>query len=177
MINNTSLAHPYANAVFDFALAANNLDKWFTDLANLANLAQNDNFTKLTTNPNLSRDAVIQIIVSFVDEPSKELSNFLSQLQDNNKLTILPEIFTLFEQQLENYRNCSKVVIQSAFELNEEQKLTFQGLLSKKFGKTVSIQVEVVPELIGGVKVLINDKVVDYSIKGSLDNLATEIIK
>jgi F-type H+-transporting ATPase subunit delta len=177
MINNSSLAHPYANAAFDYALATNNIDKWLSDLTNLANLAQNDSFIKLTTNPNLSKEAILQIIVSFVDEPSKELSNFLIQLQDNNKLTILPEVFTLFEQQVENYRNCGKVIIQSAFELNETQILTLQGLLSKKFSKTVSIQVEVVPELIGGVKVLINDVVVDYSIKGSLDNLATQIIK
>ena len=96
MINNSSLAHPYANAVFDHALSANNIDKWLSDLNNLANLAQNSNFIKLTTNPNLSKEAILEIIVSFVDEPSKELSNFLIQLQDNNKLTILPAIFTLF---------------------------------------------------------------------------------
>ena len=73
-------------------------------------------------------------------------------------------------------RNTAHAIIQSAYAMNDVDKKKFEKLLSDKFGKSITATVEVKPELIGGIKVLINDTVVDYSVKGSLENLTTQLI-
>lgn len=174
MSNN--LAHPYANALFEVAKAENTVDAWLVDLKQLATVANSDEYTGLIGNPKIAKDSIIQILMSFLDTKNEQLQQLLSVLQENDRLHVLPEIYTLFEQKVEEERNTAKAVIQSAYSINDADRKKFEQLLSKKFGKSITATVEINQELIGGIKILINDKVVDYSVKGSLENLATQLI-
>ncbi len=65
----------------------------------------------------------------------------------------------------------------SAFPISEKDKADFEQLLSKKFGRKIIVSVEIQTELIGGIKILINDTVIDASVKGSLNKMAAQIIQ
>jgi len=172
-----SLAHPYANAVFDLAKSSNNLNSWKNYLLVLAEVANTEEFSLLINNPKFSNEEIISSLLGFVKDPNKELENFLRLLQSNNRLSILPEIFILFDKLVEDEENTARAVIQSAFAMNDQDKQQFEELLSKKFGRKILAEVKVDPELIGGVKILINDTVIDASVKGSLEKMAAQIIK
>ncbi|MCE3267852.1 MAG: synthase subunit delta [Burkholderiales bacterium] len=177
MADMSSLAHPYANAVFALAKSQNNIDDWLSNLSDLSNVVKSKGFHNLIGNPRIAASDIIETLVSFVNRPNKLLTNFLITLQENNRLTLLNDVFILFERMAADEQNTSKAVILSAFPMSEEDKTDFERLLSKKFGRTITASVEVQTELIGGIKILINDTVIDASVKGSLSKMAARIIQ
>ena len=174
---NNNLAHPYATAIFEAAKADNAVDTWLSNLADLSTIAQSEDFGSLIGNPRLSKDDLLTVILGLLNNTTKPMRELLSLLQENDRLNILPEIYVLFEQKVEQDRNTAKAIIQSAYAISNADKKRLEQLLSDKFGKSITASVEVNAELIGGIKVLINDLVIDASVKGSLNNLATQLIR
>ena len=174
MSNN--LAHPYANALFELAKKENTVDEWLSILKVLSEVALSEQFMSLVSNPELDKKKILAILQGFLDKPSNQVERLLEILQDNDRLSALPGIYTLFVQKVEADRNMAKAVIQSAYALSDADRIKIEQLLSKKFGKTIEASVEVKQDLIGGIKILINDTVVDYSVKGSLLNMTTKLI-
>ncbi|MCC2626101.1 MAG: synthase subunit delta [Burkholderiales bacterium] len=177
MADTSSLAHPYANAVFALAKSHNNIDSWLEDLSILAQAVKSKDFINLIDNPKISASDITATLVGLTKSPNKLLANFLTILQENNRLTLLGDIFILFEKMAQDEQNTSKAVILSAFPMDEKDKTEIEQQLSKKFGRKIVASVEVQSELIGGIKILINDKVIDASVKSSLSKMAAQIIQ
>lgn len=177
MAHMSSLAHPYANALFALAKSNNNIDGWLENLSELAHIANSENFTNLIDNPKFSAKDIINIIVSLVKSPNKLLINFLETLQVNSRLNLLSDIFILFEKMAQDEQNTSKAVIQSAYAISDQDKAEFEQILSKKYNRKIMASVEINPELIGGIKILINDTVIDASVKSSINKMAAQIIQ
>lgn len=177
MTDLSSLAHPYANAVFALAKSQSDINGWLSNLSDLALAAQNKDFTKLINNPSISASDVVVTLVSFVATPNKLLNNFLVTLQENNRLALLSAIYELFERMAEDEQNTAKAVIQSAYPMADTDRIEIEQLLAKKFGRKIVASVEVHTGLIGGIKILINDTVIDASVKGSLNKMAAQVIQ
>jgi F-type H+-transporting ATPase subunit delta len=177
MADMSSLAHPYAEALFAVAKAQNNIDNWLENLSELSQVASTRAFMELIDNPKFSPDDIVSTFAGFVNKPNKLLNNFLETLQANGRLVVIGDVYRLFEKMSEDERNTSKAVIQSAYPMSDSDKTDFERLLSKKYGRTILASVEVHPELIGGIKVLINDMVIDASVKSSLHKMAAQIIQ
>jgi F-type H+-transporting ATPase subunit delta len=47
--------------------------------------------------------------------------------------------------------------------------------LETKFKRKITAKVEVDPQLIGGVKIVVGDKVIDATVRGRLDAMATAL--
>jgi len=174
MANN--LAHPYVNALFDLASTNSSFDLWLDDLNGLATAASDVNFTKLVNNPTVSKNDVLETLLSFTRDSGPELKNFLSLLMTEDRLMVLPEIYHLFKEKVDLFRSSATAIIQSAFPMEESEKNEFASILSKKLGKAITVDVEVNKDLVGGIKILINDLVIDASIKGGLEKMAAKII-
>ncbi len=174
---NSNLAHPYANAIFEAAKTENTIDIWLSELASLSKIAQSENFNTLVNNPRITKETLQGVILELLGSSRNEIKQLLSLLQENDRLHILSEIYVLFEQKVEQDRNMAKAIIQSAYAVSNADKDRLEKLLSDKFGKTITASVEINSELIGGIKILINDTVIDASVKGSLSNLATQLIR
>lgn len=172
----TNVAHPYANALFDLSNADSTVDLWLSDLQNLANVAYDINFISFIDNPGISSAHLLETLFGFVKNTGPTMRNFINLLINESRLNLLPEIYTLFNEKVAVMRNSASAIIQSAFPMNEKDRNDFEDLLTKKLDKKVSVVVEVDRELIGGVKILVNDLVIDASVKGSLEKLAAKII-
>ncbi len=177
MADMSSLAHPYAEALFAVAKAQNSIDNWLENLSELSQVASARDFMELIDNPKFSPGDIISTLASFVSKPNKLLNNFLETLQENGRLIVIGDVFRLFEKMAEDEKNISRAVIQSAYPMSNSDKADLEQLLSKKYGRTILASVEVHPELIGGIKVLINDIVIDASVKSSLQKMAAKIIQ
>jgi|SRR6185437_47209 len=177
MADMNSLAHPYANAVFALAKSGNCIDSWLDNLSDLSQVVKSAGFMNLIDNPRISSADIIKVLVGFVQKPNNSLSNFLITLQENNRLTLLSDIFVLFEKMAQDEQNTSKAVILSAFPMDEKDKTDLEQLLGKKFGRKIVATVVIQTELIGGIKILINDTVIDASVKSSLNKMAAQIIQ
>lgn len=177
MSDMNSLAHPYASAVFDLAKTSNKLDNWSLHLKKLSVVSRSSEFNDLTNNPKVSQKELLNFLLEILGTTDIEVENFLNLLFRNGRLSVLAEIYNLFEKLVEDYKNIGKALIQSAYVMGDEEKQQIEQLLSKKFCRKISASIEVNPELIGGIKIMIDDIVIESSIKGSLEKMATQLMK
>ena len=175
MSNLNNLAHPYANALFDLAKANNNVKQWLATLSQIKQISETSKFNELVSHPKISSEDVVKIILEMLNNSNQEVINFLELLAKNDRLLVIPFIFDLFDELVRQDQNMASAIIQSAFAMSTQEKNQFETILSKKFNKKINAIVEINPELIGGIKVLVNNTVIDASIKGSLEKMAIQL--
>ncbi|MDQ0513766.1 ATP synthase F1 delta subunit [Mycoplasmoides fastidiosum] len=73
--------------------------------------------------------------------------------------------------------NIQVVQVQSAYELSSKQKNKLETGWTKKYNQPLVFQYTVIPEMVLGISVRINDYVEDYSLNSQLNNLKKEIKK
>ncbi len=176
MDNNYKIARPYASAVFNLALELKTLDLWSEVFETLLVVSQNEDFILIANNTSVSNELVLNLLLDIIKKPSSYIKEFLFLLIKNHRIFILKEICILFAEKFKQHNNLLNGTIVSAFEINAKDREKIETLLSKKFNKLVTLDVEIDSKLIGGIKIIINDKIIDYSIHGSLNLLATSII-
>ena len=75
-------------------------------------------------------------------------------------------------QALVNARSgVSDAIVQSAFPIDGGQLAEVVATLEKRFGRKLNARVEIDPELIGGIRVVVGDEVLDASVKARLEQM------
>jgi F-type H+-transporting ATPase subunit delta len=176
MAEPSTVARPYAEAAFKLAEASNALAKWSEMLAALALVARDERVQRAAADPNLSDDQVAGLFIAILaGRLSAEGENFVRVLAHNKRLELLPLIREQFEALKNEREGVVEAELQSAFELSEPQVQDLVQRLEKKTGRKVRTQVSVNKDLIGGVRVLLGDKVIDGSVRAQLAALETAL--
>ena len=89
-------------------------------------------------------------------------------LVESERVSLLPQITTMFETLKNDAESTATATIESAFELTDAQLSELQSALEKRFGRKIETTVRVNPELIGGARVTVGDAVLDGSIQAKL---------
>jgi F-type H+-transporting ATPase subunit delta len=84
---------------------------------------------------------------------------------ENGRLAALPEIAAQFQALVNASSGVSDATIYSAFPIDARQLADVVASLEKRFGRKLKARVEVVPELIGGIRVVVGDEVLDTSVR------------
>lgn len=172
-----TLARPYAKAAFAFAQDNNQLDSWSTVLQFVSAIVQDPSFDAYLNQPERSAQAQVQAIaVATNDRINQTFRNFLMQLAEHGRLSLLPAIYTEFEQLKSKGQNETDVIIESAFELSPSQELLIASRLEKRLGTKINSTVVVRPELIAGVVIRAGDQVIDDSALGKLEKMRTRLL-
>ena len=169
----TTLARPYAKAVFDAGQDQNAVDQWDQALAFAAQVAADQEVKNILANPGLSEQRKAELFAECFEEPLPEaLRNFLLILAENKRLPLLPEISALFSLYRADLERTVKMKVSTAFEMTEEQQQKLIEALSKKLERKVALETAVDQSLIGGVVVNTGDLVIDASVRGKLAKMA-----
>ncbi|MDN0074630.1 F0F1 ATP synthase subunit delta [Crenobacter sp. SG2303] len=173
----TTVARPYAEAVFSLANEQQRLGAWSEALAWLAAMVQNPVVTKFVTEPKHTAQEIEALVLNVLgaEQVNAEVKNLVVTLIANGRLLLLPEIAEQFELLKAEAEGVLDALAETAFPMTDEQKTELIDTLSKKYGKTVRLDVRVTPELIGGVRVLVGDDVIDASIRGKLQDMAASL--
>jgi F-type H+-transporting ATPase subunit delta len=176
MAEPSTVARPYAEAAFKLADEAHALGKWSEMLAALALVAENERVRAAIPDPNLTDAQVAGLFISILaGKLTGEAENFVRVLAQNGRLELLPEIRQQFEARKNEREGVVEAEVQSAFELNQAQLADLVQRLEKKTGRKVRAHVSVDRELIGGVKIVLGDKVIDGSARAQLGALETAL--
>ncbi len=172
------IAHPYAQALFNLAKEQKTEKNWLENLSELKQISTNQDFVAILNNPKVDVDQIISIIKTLMKSNAlAEVMNFVQVLVENNRILALDEIYHIFRELILEDQKRGDAIIESAYAMSQSEKQDFEQILSKKFGKEITAKVIVNPELIGGIKVTVNDKVIDGSVKGRLNTLSTQLTK
>ena len=101
----------------------------------------------------------------------RQAKNFLAMLVDNGRISLLPEIGAQFQALKNATEGAADAEITSAFELNAAQVAELVTTLEKKFSRKLNPVVTVDPALIGGVRVVVGDEVLDTSVRAKLSQM------
>lgn len=168
-----TLARPYARAAFETAQAENALAQWNEMLAFAAQVAADSDMRRLIASPRVSDDQKADLLIGLYDgDLSESGKNFIRILAENQRLALLPHIYTLFETARADLERTVDIQVSAPYELTEEQQQKLSQALSKKLERKVSLTTTVDKSLIGGVVVRTGDMVIDASVRGKLTKMA-----
>ena len=172
----TTIARPYANAVFALAKETNQLTEWSEMLHFLGDVYTNSEVQTALANPKFTKEDVERLLLAITGEKlSAPARNLVILLVHNDRLSALPEIVNLYARLKEHYENVLEATIESAFPLEQTQLGALVAKLEKRTGRKILPSVSVVPTLIGGVKIQVEDDVWDASVRGQLDSMASTL--
>ncbi len=166
-----TLARPYAEALFQVA-ASGDLKQATEQIDALAAVAGNAQLRQFAEAPSAGAEQVFDVITSVVKVPLNDASkNLLRTVIDNVRLSVLPEIAAQFRALVNARSGVSDATVYSAFAIDPAQLAELSASLEKRFGRKLNATVQIEPELIGGVRVVVGDEVLDTSVKARLQQM------
>ena len=176
MAESVTIARPYAEALFRAAKESGNLAKWAEQLTLLAQVAANPEARAAIGDPNVAAPQLVDLFRSACGTAvGAELSNFIQLLSNNDRLGLLPEIAGLYESYKQAEEGTKQAEIVSAFPIDASQVNALVPQLEAVFKTKLEASVSVDPALIGGIKVIVGDQMLDASVRGKLDAMATAL--
>jgi len=174
MAEKQTVARPYAEAAFTFAQERNALKAWSDMLGFIKAVAADENMARLAADPRVDRARFLEFFLGVCQgRVNAEGANFVRLLVENRRLSLLPEIVAQFEQRRAEAEGRVEVDVVSAFTLDPAQLKTLEQALTRKFGRAVQLHTRTDATLVGGVVIRAGDTVIDGSVKGRLNALAS----
>jgi F-type H+-transporting ATPase subunit delta len=171
-----TIARPYAEALFQAAPAAD-LNGWLEQVQTLAAVASDAQVRSLAGNPRFTESQVFDVMTGAVKVAlAPAVANFLRTVLDNGRLAALPLMAEQFQTLVRARQGVSEAVVYSAFPVDAAQLADIQGALEQRFGRKLQFTVQIDPELIGGVRVVVGDEVLDTSVKARLDRMKSALL-
>jgi len=174
-----TFARPYALAVFRLARESGTLPLWSDRLQGLAAIAGDEAMAALIASPKYAAEQLADLVLSLraelaepADRGDREVAAFVALLADNERLAALPDIYECYERLRRSDLGTREATIVSAYALDDVQIKELLSRLEPHFGSKLQARVEVDAALIGGVKVMVGDKVLDASVRGKLEAMA-----
>ena len=163
-----TIARPYAEALFkaqgaDLANTAIWLDE-------LAAVADNDQLRQFAEHPNADAAHVLKVMTGDKELPAAA-RNLLGLIIDNGRLAVLPDIARQFRALKNTASGSTEAVVYSAFPMGELALAEVAATLEKRFGRKLGVTVEIDTSLIGGIRAVVGDEVLDTSVKARLEQM------
>ena len=173
-----TIARPYAEAAFRLAREKASFDQWSEMLRLLDIVVRDERVAHSIGDPNVRGQQLEGLILGVCGEQLDGAGrNFVQVLVHNDRLAIVPAIRTLFEQLRLEHEGVLETQIYSAFAIDSAQVDELVRKLESKYQRKVRAEVSVDPQLIGGVKIVVGDKVFDATVRGKLDAMSAALTR
>ena len=172
MAEKTTIARPYAQAIFQIAREKGNLAQT-AEALQIAGAVVSDSYIHgLIGNPDVPNAKIAEVLIEACgDRASAETGNFLKLLAESGRLVVLAEISELFDEYRAEEEKSVEAEVISATELSESQKQEIAASLKKRVGREVTLQCKTDASLIGGAIIRAGDLVIDGSLTAQLNKL------
>ena len=178
MSESTTIARPYAKAIFEQALAEKKLAEWSKYLLILAQTVLSPQGFEFITNPATKNEQHIDLLKSVYSSKMKEdksLNNLIALLATNKRLLLLHEIKELYEAHRAEQEKVLDVDVSSFSTVSTAQQKQMVESLSQRLQRKVSLNISIDPSLLGGAIIRAGDLVIDGSVRGKLNKLSTDL--
>lgn len=166
-----TIARPYAEALFQVA-KKHDVKAWGQALDALALVAHDAQLRSFADNPKVTAEQVYAVMTAAAKQTlAPELENFLRAVIDNGRLAALPAVVEQFHVLANAAAGVADAQIFSAFPIEPAQLADVVATLEKRFGRKLEAHVQLEPALIGGIRVVVGDEVLDTSVKARLDRM------
>ncbi len=169
----TTIARPYAKAAFDFAVEAKAIDTWLEMLVFAAEVSKNDTITGYLSGT-ASVEQAKEIFLNVCGEQLNDQGqNLIKVMAENERLLVLPQVAEQFAALKAEFDKEVTADVSSAVELTADQQSNISAALEKRLARKVKLNCVVDATIVSGLVIKADDMVIDGSIRGKLDRLAT----
>ena len=165
-----TIARPYAEALFK---AAGTGSAGLVDqLDMLATVTADPQVRQFADNPRVSADLVADMLIGVTRNGlDDQVGQLLRMVIENGRLAALPEIAAQFKALVNRQSGSADAVVYSAYPIDGAALAEVVAVLEKRFGRKLNARVELDAELIGGIRVVVGDEVLDTSVKARLEQM------
>ncbi len=168
-----TIARPYAEALFKAGAGATEAEQ----VQALAAVAADERLRQFADNPKVTPQQVFDLIGAVMKTPlAPKVAGFLRTLLDNGRLAALPEIAVQLRSLVNARSGVSDAMIESAYPIDASALGEVVAVLEKRFGRRLKATVAVRPELIGGIRVVVGDEVLDASVRARLEQMKSALV-
>ncbi|MEG0829623.1 MAG: ATP synthase F1 subunit delta [Anaerovoracaceae bacterium] len=168
----------YGNALYQAATETNKRDIILDEGCQVLGILEQElDLFSLINNPVISAKDKKEILKNiFQGRICLELLNLLYVLVDKGRTRHFPKIINVYKDMLNHEEGCAYGTIYSVQPLKEDQLKKFEEKVSKLLQNKVKLENNIDPKLIGGVKILVDGRIIDASIRKRFDALGSKII-
>lgn len=171
----TTIARPYAKAAFDYAVETKAIDAWQEMLVFAAEVSQNETMANYLSG-GMSVEQAQELFINVCGEQLNDKGqNFIKVMAENERLSVLPEVASEFSVLKAEYEKEASVDVTSAVELTAAQQTAISTALEKRLDRKVKLNCSVDSTIVSGMIIKSGDMVIDGSVQGKLDRLATSL--
>ena len=173
-----SVASRYGLALYSLALEENKIDSWQKDVKTLKSIfEENTDFIMILGSSFLSLEERIEILEKTLVGVDKSIVALIDVIMENNRTDLIFDIFESFNSYCNQYRGVSEGLIYSTLKLDQTVIDQIEKKISKIENNKVELKNVIDPSLIGGVKIVIKDRIYDGSIKHSIEMMKKDLLK
>lgn len=171
------VASRYAQAAFDTAKAEGAVDAVLEELTFLGKIFQDQpEFRQFLWNPDVDPDQKLVLLDRLYGGAWSSLVKGLVQMAIGfGRAEYLPDIIRAFRTAVDRDRGQLRVTVRCVHPLSEEVLKRLRTDLERREQKIVELRTETVPELIGGIQILLDHRVIDGSVKGQIAELKRQL--
>ena len=175
-----TIARPYAEALMK-ASAGGDAAALAAEVTALAQVAADPTMRQFADDPKARSAQVVDVLMSIAKTPAgaspgSAAKNLVAIVIDNGRLAALPEIARQFQALLDAKSGTSQAIVESAFPIDASQLAEVKATMERRFLRNLDMQVVVRPELIGGIRVIVGDEVLDTSIRARLEQMKAALV-
>jgi len=167
------IASRYAQAAFDTAKAEGTVDAVLEELAFLGRLFGDEpEFRQFLWNPDVDPDQKLALLDRLYRGNWSSLVKGLVQMTISfGRVEYLPDIIQAFHAAVDRDRGQLRVTVRCVHPLSEDVLKRLRTGLERREHKTVALHAQIAPELIGGIQILLDNRVIDGSVKRQMVEL------
>jgi F-type H+-transporting ATPase subunit delta len=167
-----TIARPYAEALFKAVGASSDAAAVADQIGALAQVAADPRARQFADDPKVTPQQVYELVTSVTKATLGDAAkNLLRAVIDNGRLAALPEIAAQYHALVNARSGISDATIYSAFPIDAAQLAEVVASLEKRFARKLNPSVVVEPGLIGGIRVVVGDEVLDTSVRARLEQM------
>ncbi len=174
---NTSLALRYARAFYKIAASVGKAEKVEENLGDISRtIGASSDLKRVLYHPGITPDEKKRVLNEVFSGDCESVSlKFLGYLIDKKRIFQCGAISQCFSEMLDEDQNRVNVRVESFSPLNGETLKKIKERLTKNLGKEIAIATEVIPSLMGGMRIILGDKVIDGSIAHQVRRLSETV--
>ncbi|MFK8032036.1 MAG: F0F1 ATP synthase subunit delta [Gammaproteobacteria bacterium] len=172
MADLSTIARPYAKAVFELANSSGQLDNWSSMLNTLANVAADADMQSFIASPKVTDAQVAEVVAGVAGSAMNDAgSNLVKLLAENGRVNALPDIAAQFELLKIDAENSVDVEVTTVEPMSDEHKATLSQSLQRKLGRDVRMSYSIDASLLGGALIKAGDLIIDGTVRGRLEQM------
>ena len=169
----TTTSREYAEALFELAAQDNLIRETSDGVVTVESaLLQMPEYRALLASPAIGKEERLAALdQAFRGKIPDILLAILRMMVSRGQVSAFSRMVRDYEELAREYRGEAVAVVTSAVPLSEAQTVALREKLAKKLGQKITIQCRMDPSLIGGLRVEVDGRVIDGSIRNKLEEI------